>query len=88
MEPRIPVVSNVTAKPVSGADEVRESLERQVCSPVLWEESIRWMIEAGHKTYLEPAPGKVLTGIMRKIDRDIICESADAPIVDEGARTS
>lgn len=88
MDPSVPVVSNVTAKPVSGPDEVRGLLERQVCSPVLWEESVRWMIAQGCSTYLEPAPGKVLTGIMRKIDRDMICESADAPIIDEGAHTA
>ncbi len=87
-EPRVPVVSNVTASPIASANEVRGLLERQVCSPVLWEDSVHWMIQAGHKDYLEPAPGKVLTGIMRKIDRDMICESADAPIVDEGAHTS
>lgn len=87
-EPSVPVISNVTAAPVTGADQVRALLERQVCSPVLWEESVRWMIEAGHKTYLEPAPGKVLTGIMRKIDRDLVCESADAPAVDEGAQAT
>lgn len=84
----LPVISNVTAAPVSGPDEVRELLERQVCSPVLWEDSVRWMIEAGHKSYLEPAPGKILSGIMRKIDRDMICESADAPSIDEGAQTA
>ena len=87
-EPNVTVVSNVTARPVTGPDEVRDLLQRQVCSPVLWEESVRWMINSGCRAFLEPAPGKVLTGIMRKIDRDIPCESADVPTADEGAQTA
>jgi len=85
--PRLSVVSNVTALPISGPEEVRELLERQVCSPVLWEESVRWMIKQGHTSALEPAPGKVLGGILRKIDRGVEYTSADEPIVDEGAET-
>ena len=81
--PRVPVVSNVTARPVSGPDEVRELLAKQVCAPVLWEESVRWMLGEGYSQFLEPSPGKVLGGIMRKIDRDAVCASADEPAVDE-----
>jgi [acyl-carrier-protein] S-malonyltransferase len=87
-EPKATVISNVTARPVSGPEEVRDLLQRQVCSPVLWEESVRWMIDSGCSTFLEPAPGKVLTGIMRKINRDIPCESADIPTAEEGAETA
>ena len=87
-DPKATVISNVTARPVSGPEEARDLLQRQVCSPVLWEESVRWMIDSGCSTFLEPAPGKVLTGIMRKINRDIPCESADIPTAEEGAETA
>ena len=87
-DPKATVISNVTARPVSGPEEARDLLQRQVCSPVLWEESVRWMIDSGCSAFLEPAPGKVLTGIMRKINRDIPCESADIPTAEEGAETA
>ncbi|MDE0891686.1 MAG: ACP S-malonyltransferase, partial [Planctomycetota bacterium] len=87
-EPKLPVISNVTAAPITSAGEIRSLLERQVCSPVLWEESIKWMLSQGHTSFLEPAPGKVLSGILRKINRDAICESADSPKTDEGAQTA
>jgi [acyl-carrier-protein] S-malonyltransferase len=67
---------------------VRELLERQVCAPVLWEDSVRWMIKQGFTSVLEPAPGKVLGGILRKIDRGMEYTSADEPIVDEEVETS
>ena len=87
-DPKATVISNVTARPVSGPEEARDLLQRQVCSPVLWEESVRWMIDSGCSAFLEPAPGKVLTGIMRKINRDIPCESAEIPTAEEGAETA
>ena len=81
--PNVPVISNVTAKPVSGPEEVKALLAQQVCSPVLWEDSVRWMISEGMTTFLEPSPGRVLSGILRKIDRDVDCVSADEPAIDE-----
>ena len=86
--PRLPVISNVTAAPVSGPEEIRELLAKQVCSPVLWEESVRWMIRNDITSFLEPAPGKVLGGILRKIDRDLDWTSADEPVHDEEVQTS
>jgi [acyl-carrier-protein] S-malonyltransferase len=86
--PKVPVISNVTARPVSGPDEVKSLLAQQVCSPVLWEDSVRWMISEGLTSFLEPSPGRVLSGILRKIDRDVECVSADEPAVDEEAQRS
>jgi len=77
--PRIPVVSNVTAAPVSGPDEVKDLLARQVCAPVLWERSMRWALAQGHTTFLEPAPGTILAGILRKIDAEAIVRPASTP---------
>lgn len=67
--PDVPVVSNVTARPVADADEIRANLAGQVCSPVLWEKSMRLAVERGVTSFLEPAPGMVLAGLMRRIDR-------------------
>ena len=64
----IPVVSNVTAKPEYRSLEIRENLIKQIHSPVLWEDSVRFMIEQGLKKFYEIGPGSVLKGLIRKID--------------------
>lgn len=66
--PKIPVISNVTAKPVSGPIEIKENLIKQVASSVLWEDSMRFILSKGIKKYLEFGPGRVLKGLMRRID--------------------
>ncbi len=68
--PKIQVISNVTAAPVKTVDEVRETLGTQVCAPVLWEKSMRWAIAEGQSRFLEPGPGTILAGILRKIDQE------------------
>ncbi len=65
--PRIPVVSNVNAAPVSDPAQIRELLGRQVGESVLWEDSLRRMGADGVKRFVEVGPGKVLTGLARKI---------------------
>ena len=67
----IPVVANVNAKEEMKADEIRKNLVEQAAHPVLWEESIRNMIEGGVDYTVEAGPGTVLSGFMRKIDRSI-----------------
>lgn len=66
---KVPVVANVTARPVSSADEIRELLVQQVVSPVLWEDTINWLLSQGVDTFVEIGSGSVLTGLIRKIDR-------------------
>jgi [acyl-carrier-protein] S-malonyltransferase len=66
-DPRLTVVSNVTAAPVTTAAEVRELLARQVVSPVLWEDSMRALRAMGITRFIEPAPGSVLSGLLKKI---------------------
>jgi [acyl-carrier-protein] S-malonyltransferase len=63
-----PVVSNVTARPYANAAEVKENLIRQVSSSVLWEDSMRFLLSQGIKEFFEFGPGKVLKGLMRRID--------------------
>lgn len=65
--PRIPVISNVTAAPATDPAQIRELLGRQVGESVLWEESNRRMGADGVKRFVEVGPGKVLTGLARKI---------------------
>ena len=66
---KTPLVNNVSAAVVSGGAEAREGLKRQVPSPVLWEQSIQRLASEGVGTYLEVGPGRVLTGLLRSIDR-------------------
>lgn len=67
----VPVVANVTAEPVLKGTEASGLLTRQVYSPVLWEDSVRWMIEQGVDTFVEIGPGNVLTGLIKKIDKNV-----------------
>ena len=76
--PRIPVVSNVTAVPVSSPDEVRDTLTRQVTGSVRWVESMQWALQQGWGSFLELGPGKVLTGFMGRIDKEnAVCRSLE-----------
>lgn len=70
-DPIVPLVANVTAEPVTSADEARDLLVRQVCGRVRWRESILGMKEAGVTELVEIGHGKVLSGMARRIDRDL-----------------
>ena len=63
--PRIPVYANVNAKPLTDPEEIRSALATQICSSVLWEDSVRAMAAP---RYVELGPGRVLAGLVRKID--------------------
>ncbi|WP_028611074.1 ACP S-malonyltransferase [Paenibacillus harenae] len=67
----IPVVANVTARVATAADEIRGLLVEQVFSPVLWEDSVRYLIEQGVDTFVEIGSGTVLAGLIKKIDKNI-----------------
>lgn len=67
----IPVISNVTAEPVTDASHIKNLLVEQLYSPVRWEESIQQMIEQGTTIFVECGPGKVLSGLVKKIDRSV-----------------
>ena len=77
--PRVPFVSNVNAEPTSDPAQIKRQLAQQVCAPVLWERSMRWALGQGITRFLEPGPGQVLAGIMRKIDGDAEVRSAATP---------
>jgi [acyl-carrier-protein] S-malonyltransferase len=75
--PAIPVVCNFGASVVSDPAEIRSMLEKQVTGSVRWTESIRLLIEKGHRTFIELGPGKVLAGLVAKIDKDAIVHSVE-----------
>ncbi len=63
----VPVVSNVTAQPISTPDAIREELVAQITAPVRWIASIEYMAEAGVDRFIEIGPGAVLTGMIKRI---------------------
>jgi len=68
---QVPLVTNVDADTIRKGDEAREALVRQVTMPVRWQESMRLLLDEGVNTFLEVGPGKVLTGLMRQIERSV-----------------
>jgi [acyl-carrier-protein] S-malonyltransferase len=68
---RVPVVSNVAARPYYTAVEAREILRDQVCAPVRWADCVRTLAREGARVQLEVGPGKVLTGLAGRIDRGL-----------------
>jgi [acyl-carrier-protein] S-malonyltransferase len=69
--PSVPLVANVTADVVSDPEDIRKLLVRQVCAPVLWEDSVQRLIELGVDTFVEFGPGSVLSGLIKKINKDV-----------------
>lgn len=67
----VPVVANVTATTVTSASDIQALLVEQVYSPVLWEDSVRFLINEGVDTFIEIGPGNVLTGLIKKIDKNV-----------------
>lgn len=78
-DPVVPLVNNIAAEVVCNADAVRDGLVRQLTSPLRWEESIREMIARGIEIFIELGPGKVLSNLIRRIDRNVrVFSLADA----------
>ena len=71
--PAIPVISNVDAESHAEPTEIRSILVKQILSPVLWEKSMRKLLAEGFDTFYEVGPGRVLRGLMKRIDRKIKC---------------
>ncbi|MBL8672079.1 MAG: ACP S-malonyltransferase [Alphaproteobacteria bacterium] len=77
--PAVPVVANVTAAPVATPDEIRRLLVEQVCSTVRWRESVLRMKADGIETAAELGAGKVLAGLVKRIDKDVAATSVGTP---------
>ncbi|MEO5509885.1 MAG: ACP S-malonyltransferase [Longimicrobiales bacterium] len=82
--PAFPVVSNVTAAPVTDADEARRLLIEQLTSPVRWAQSMQAMAAAGITHVIEIGPGAVLAGLMKRIDRGVKAQSVGTAAEIEG----
>lgn len=78
-KPVVPVVANVTAQAEQEPDKIRDLLVRQITGMVRWRESVIWMKDNGITEMTELGAGKVLSGLVRRIDRDIACESVGTP---------
>jgi [acyl-carrier-protein] S-malonyltransferase len=76
--PRVPVWSNVDARPHTEPEEIRSLLVRQVLQPVLWEQSMRNLIEAGFDRFYELGPGRVLAGLLKRVKRQVDCRNVAA----------
>jgi len=76
----IPLVNNVDAAIITSGEAARDGLRRQVSRPVRWEESVRRLLAEGVTTFIEVGPGRVLSGLIRAIDRSVRTLAVDDPI--------
>ncbi len=79
ISPSVPVVSNVKAQAVSDPDEIRELLIQQITGSVRWRESVMWMAQNDVSEIWEIGAGKALSGMVRRIDREVECENIATP---------
>jgi [acyl-carrier-protein] S-malonyltransferase len=79
-QPAVPVISNVTALPHGGPDDIRRELTAQVVSPVRWEDSILYLLAQGFRRFIELGPGTALSGFVKRIDKTAaMLNVADVP---------
>ena len=76
----IPLISNVDAIAITRAVDARDALIRQVSSPVRWLQSMNSLLAAGVDTFVELGPGKVLSGLLRQIDREAKCFNVEESV--------
>jgi [acyl-carrier-protein] S-malonyltransferase len=69
--PIIPIIGNTTAQPLTTAESVKEELLRQLCNCVQWQRSIEYMVSDGVSTFIELGPGRVLAGLIKRIDKNV-----------------
>ena len=85
-EPKTPVVTNVDAQATTTIGELREALLRQVSSSVRWSDSMELLLKQGVTTFVEVGPGKVLSGLLRQINRDATCLNVEDSVSLAAAR--
>ena len=76
-KPRIPVISNVDAKPHSDPATIKDILAKQVTSPVMWEDSVASVLAHGFERATELGPGKVTAGVLKRIDKSAECTNVE-----------
>ncbi len=77
--PAVPVVANVSARPITTAAQIRDCLVEQICGTVRWRESVLWMAEAGVTRLVEIGSGKVLTGLVKRIAPAVVAGTVGTP---------
>jgi len=70
-DPAVPIIGNTTAKPLTTAGEVKEELLAQLCNCVQWQRSVEYMVNNRVATFMEIGPGRVLAGLIKRIDRSV-----------------
>jgi len=70
-DPVIPIIANTTAQPLTTAEMVKAELLRQLCNVIEWQRSIEYMVSEGVSTFIEIGPGKVLSGLIKRIDKNV-----------------
>lgn len=70
-DPLIPIIANTTAQPITNAELVKEELLRQLCHSVQWQGTIEYMIDNGVSTFIEIGPGRVLSGLVKRINKNV-----------------
>jgi len=70
-KPAVPIIANTTAEPLTKAEQIRAELLRQLYTSVQWQRSIEYMVNNGVSTFIEIGPGKVLSGLIKRINKDV-----------------
>ena len=70
-EPLIPIIANTTAQPLTTTESIKEELLRQLCNCINWQSSIEYMVNEGVTTFIEIGPGRVLTGLIKRINKNV-----------------
>ncbi len=71
-EPIVSVIANTTAQPMTMVESIKEELVSQLCNCIQWQSTIEFMVNDGVSTFFEIGPGKVLSGLIRRINRDVV----------------
>lgn len=87
-DPRFPVAANVTGSLVTTAAAARDALIQQVTGTVRWVECVQTLTQSGATTFIEAGPGKVLTGLLRQIDKGLRCLNVEDPASLENTRSA
>jgi [acyl-carrier-protein] S-malonyltransferase len=81
-EPSVPIIGNTTAQPLVTAEAIKQELLTQLCHCIQWQRSVEYMAGDGVSTFIEFGPGKVLAGLIKRIDKNVkILNVGDAEAV-------
>ncbi|MFC1871643.1 ACP S-malonyltransferase [Chloroflexota bacterium] len=82
-DPQVPIIGNTAAEPLTTGEQVKAELLRQLCNCVQWQRSIEYMVAHGVATFIEIGPGKVLTGLVKRINKGVkLVNIGDVPAVE------